>query len=44
MNTGPINRKPLRVSIVKRLEGSYWDKDNMNIVIADNGLQIKAVL
>ena len=22
----PINRKPLRVSIVKRLEGSYWSQ------------------
>jgi hypothetical protein len=25
------------VRIVKRREGSYWDKDMMNIVIADNG-------
>lgn len=31
-----INRKPLRVSIVKRLEGSYWYKDRMNMVIAAN--------
>ena len=40
MNTGPINRKPLRVRIVKRREGSYYDKDIMKVVIADNVLQV----